>query len=344
MSKNILWTGSHGFIAGYAITKLLEKGHRVWGIDNFWKYGKTNKEYDNHPHFTFIEGDAKDSELLKKIIFENKIQIFVAGAAIIGGITLFHDLAYDILAENEKLTCTAFDVCIEAHKQNSFFEKIVVISSSMVYENVSNYPSKEEDILHFPPPSSTYGFQKLAVEYFAKGAYEQYKLPYTIIRPFNAIGVGEKRAIYENEIYSGNIKMAMSHVLPDLVQKIYKGQFPVHILGSGEQIRHYTYAGDLADGIIECIFNNKAMNNDFNISTNQGHTVVELAEAVWKYLGKTEPIQFIHDTPYIWDVQKRIPDTTKAKELLEVNCNTKLEEALHEIVPWIIEQIKLGTI
>jgi UDP-glucose 4-epimerase len=342
--KNILWTGSHGFIAGYAISKLLEQGHNVWGIDNFWKYGDTVKPYDTHPNFKFIKGDAKDFILLKRIIFDNNINIFVAGAAIIGGITLFHELAYDILAENDKLTCTAFDVCIEAYKNTSFFEKIVLISSSMVYENVSNYPSKENDIVNFPPPSSTYGFQKLSVEYFAKGAYEQYKLPYTVIRPFNAIGIGEKRAKFENEIYSGNIKMAMSHVLPDLVQKIYKGQYPLHVLGTGEQIRHYTYAGDLADGIIECIFNKNALNNEFNISTNKGHSVIELANAVWKFLGNTNKLEFTNDKPYIWDVQKRVPDTYKAKEILNVECNTTLETALDEIVPWIIEQIKLGNI
>jgi len=344
LSKNILWTGSHGFIAGYAIAKLLEQGHRVWGVDNFWKYGETAKEYDNHPNFTFIKGDAKDMVLLKKIVFENKIQIFVAGAAIIGGITLFHELAYDILAENEKLTCSAFDVCIDAYKNDSFFEKIMLISSSMVYENVTSYPSSENDIINYPPPSSTYGFQKLAVEYFAKGAYEQYKLPYTIIRPFNAIGVGEKRAKFENDVYSGNIKMAMSHVLPDLVQKIYKGQSPLHILGSGEQIRHYTYAGDLADGIITSMFHPEALNNDFNISIDQGHTVKELAEAVWKFMGNTQPLEYVNDKPYQWDVQKRVPDTQKAKKVLNVECNTSLEKSLEEIIPWIIEQIKLGTI
>jgi nucleoside-diphosphate-sugar epimerase len=344
MSKHILWTGSHGFIAGYTIQKLLVQGHKVWGIDSFWKYGETTKEYDTHPNFTFIRGDAKDITLLRKTVFENKINIFVAGAAIIGGITLFHELAYDILAENEKLTCAAFDICIEAYTKTDFFEKILVISSSMVYENVTNYPSNETDIFNYPPPSSTYGFQKLAVEYFAKGAYAQYKLPYTIIRPFNAIGIGEKRAAFENEVYSGNIKMAMSHVLPDLVQKIYKGQYPIHILGSGEQIRHYTYTGDLADGIIESLFNPAALNNDFNISTNKGHTVLELANAVWKFLDKTEPIQFVNDEPYVWDVQKRVPDTQKSKDLLNIECTTTLEDALKEIIPWIIQQIELGNI
>ena len=86
------------------------------------------------------------------------------------------------------------------------------------------------------------------------------------------------------------------------------------------------------------------MNNDFNISTDKGHTVKELAEAVWTFLEKTEPIQFVNDKPYVWDVQKRVPDTTKSKEILNLECSTMLEESLKEIVPWIIEQINIGNI
>ena len=342
--KNILWTGSNGFIAGYAIQKLLDEGYKVWGIDNYWKYGIVSKSYDNHPNFKFIEADAKNDKLLLDIITNNKINILVSGAAIIGGITMFHELAYDLIAENDKLTCAAFDAAIKAYQQTNFFEKIVVISSSMVYENVTSYPSKEDDIEKFPPPSSTYGFQKLAVEYFAKGAYEQYKLPYTIIRPFNAIGIGEKRAKVEKDCYSGNIKMAMSHVLPDLVQKIYKGQNPLHILGNGNQIRHYTYAGDLANGIYECIINPNALNNVFNISTNKGHTVLELAKIIWNRINPDKEFNYICDEPYKWDVQKRVPDVSKAENILNIKCETSLEEALDEIIPWIIEQIKIGGI
>ena len=99
-----------------------------------------------------------------------------------------------------------------------------------------------------PPPRSSYGFQKLAVEYFAHAAHDQYGLPYTLVRPFNCVGVGEARALGEVEVLSGNVKLAMSHVVPDLVQKVCKGQDPLHILGDGSQIRHYTYGGDLASG------------------------------------------------------------------------------------------------
>ena len=70
------------------------------------------------------------------------------------------------------------------------------------------------------------------------------------MRPFNCVGIGERRALGDEEILSGNVKLAMSHVVPDLVQKVLKGQDPLHILGTGEQIRHYTYGGDLARGIV----------------------------------------------------------------------------------------------
>jgi nucleoside-diphosphate-sugar epimerase len=342
--KNILWTGSHGFIAGYAINKLLEEGHHVWGIDNFWKYGKMSKTYDEHPNFHFSETDAKDTEALKTIIMDNKINILVSGAAIIGGISMFHELAYFLLRENELITAAAFDACIYAHKHGDHFEKIVVVSSSMVFESTDRWPSKETDVRLVPPPLSTYGFQKLSVEYWAQGAWEQHKLPYTIIRPFNAVGTGEKRAKLETECYSGNIKLAMSHVVPDIVQKILKGQYPVRILGEGHQVRHYTYAGDLANGFYECIVNPKALNDDFNISTPVGHTVLELTKIIWNKINPDKEFKYECDVPFTYDVQKRVPDVSKAKEILGLECNTSLEVALDEIIPWIEKQIEIGGI
>merc|ERR1711862_894082 len=101
--------------------------------------------------FHFVNGDAKDTALLTRVIEENRIEVFVAGAAIIGGIAMFHKLAYFLLAENERITCSAFDVCVEVY-QAGFLEKIVVISSSMVYECCDTFPSKENDLRRCPPP------------------------------------------------------------------------------------------------------------------------------------------------------------------------------------------------
>lgn len=342
--KRIFVSGSHGFIMGYTIPILLEQGHEVYGIDNFWKYGELRRSFDGHPRFHFQNGDAKDINLLRKIVFENKIQIFVASAAIIGGISMFHKLAYFLLAENERITCAAFDTCVEAHKAG-FLEKVVVISSSMVYECSDTFPSKEVHLKSCPPPQSTYGFQKLACEYFAKGAWEQHGVPYTIIRPFNAVGIGEQRAKTDSEVLSGNVKLAMSHVVPDLVQKVLKGQKPLHILGSGNQKRHYTYAGDLARGIATCLTHPSARNDDFNISTAVGHTVIELAEVIWKKIhGPDVPFEYTSDDPFEYDVQMRVPCVEKAQRVLGVECTTSLDVALDEVIPWIKEQVAQGTI
>jgi nucleoside-diphosphate-sugar epimerase len=184
----------------------------------------------------------------------------------------------------------------------------------------------------------------LATEYFAKGAWEQYQLPYTIIRPFNCIGVGEKRAIGDKVVLSGNVKLAMSHVVPDLVQKIVKGQNPLHILGSGNQVRHYTYGGDLAEGIRICVESEKALNEDFNLSTATSTSVIELSELIWKKINGTQPFNFISDTPFKYDVQKRVPSVEKAKRLLGFEAKTSLSDALDEVIPWIKTQIEVGGI
>lgn len=337
----ILVTGSAGFICGYVVEELLNNGHEVVGIDNFSKYGKIKKSYDNHPNYHFVEGDAKDVDLMKSLA-EDCDQM-LACAAMIGGIAYFHEMAYDLLAENERIMASTFDAAIHAFEHGKL-KKINVLSSSMVYECADTYPSKEGDEKLIPPPLSTYGFQKLACEYFCKGAFEQYGLPYTVIRPFNCVGTGEKRALCDKEILSGNVKLAMSHVVPDLVQKVIKGQDPLHILGKGNQIRHYTYAGDLARGIRLCIESPNAVNEDFNLSTPVSTTVLELAETIWKRLNPDKEFKFVSDEPFKYDVQKRVPSVEKAERLLGFRAETSLDEILDEVVPWIAEQIKIGGI
>lgn len=337
----VLVTGSAGFIAGYLVPELLEKGYDVVGIDNFWKYGKIEKSYDKHPHYKFVKGDVKDTKLMKRLIAD--CDYVIAGAAIIGGISLFHEFAYDLLAENERIIASTLDAAIWAHKEKKL-KKAVVVSSSMVFESATVYPTPEGAERTSPPPLSTYGFQKLACEYFAQGAWEQYKLPCTVIRPFNCIGTGEKRAKCDREIMSGNVKLAMSHVVPDLVQKVLKGQKPLHILGAGNQIRHYTYGGDLAEGIrIAMEYQHEGI-EDFNLSTAQSTTVLELAELIWKKVNVNEPFQYVSDEPFKYDVQKRVPDCSKAKRMLGYEAKTTLDAALDEIIPWIKEQIRLGGI
>ncbi len=292
------------------------------GLDNYSKYGPVTRSYDAHPAYDFVEGDARDVDLLAKLLAD--CDHFIAGAAMIGGISYFHAYAYDLLATNERIMASSCDAAIEAHRDGKL-QKMTYLSSSMVFESTTHWPSKEGDERQVPPPLSSYGFQKLAVEYYAKAAWDQYKLPYTIVRPFNCVGVGEGRALGEVEVLSGNVKLAMSHVVPDLVQKVVKGQDPLHILGAGDQVRHYTYGGDLAKGIVAAMEHPAARNEDFNISTAESTTVLELAEVIWRKIkGPDAPFSVVCDDPYEYDVQKRVPDVTKAREVLGFEATTSL--------------------
>ncbi|MBM0258662.1 NAD(P)-dependent oxidoreductase [Micromonospora sp. 4G55] len=336
----VLVTGSAGFIGGYLVEELLGRGHEVVGIDNFSKYGPVTHSYDTHPRFRFVEGDARDVDLLTELL--DGCDHLVAGAAMIGGISYFHAYAYDLLATNERIMAATCDAAIRAHRDGSL-AKVTYLSSSMVYESTEHWPSREGDERRIPPPLSSYGFQKLAVEYYARAAWEQYQLPYTIVRPFNCVGVGEGRALGQAEVLSGNVKLAMSHVVPDLVQKIVKGQDPLHILGEGHQVRHYTYGGDLARGIATAVEHPAAHNEDFNLSTAESTSVLELAELIWRKIkGPDLPFRYVSDEPYQYDVQKRVPDVTKAREVLDFTATTSLDEMLDEVVPWVTRAVEEG--
>lgn len=335
----ILVTGAAGFLGGYAVQELLDHGHAVVGLDNYSKYGPVERSYDGHPRYSFVEADAKDPGLLKELLAE--CDQMVAAAAMVGGIAYFHELAYDLLAENERITASSFDAALWAWK-NRGLKKINVVSSSMVFEGTGVFPTPEGEQWRCPPPRSSYGFQKLACEVFAAAAREQHGLPYTVIRPFNAVGIGERRARSSSETPSGNLRLAMSHVVPDLVQKALRGQDPLRILGSGRQVRHYTYAGDLARGIRLCVESAAAENEDFNLSTPVPTTVLELARAVWRQVRGDEPFRVASDEPYRHDVPTRSPDVEKARRLLGFEALTPLDAVLDEVVPWVRAQLLAG--
>lgn len=341
MSKVVV-TGSAGFIGGYVVQELLDQGHHVIGLDNFSKYGQVNNSYEKNENFSFIKGDAQDLDLMVSIIED--ADHLIAGAAMIGGISYFHTYAYDLLATNERIIASTCDAAIKVFPKGKL-KKVTYLSSSMVYESTTHWPSVEGDEKKISPPISSYGFQKLAVEYFARAAWDQYRIPFTILRPFNCVGIGERRAKGDIELKSGDISLAMSHVVPDLIQKILKGQNPLKIFGDGSQVRCYTYGGDLAKGIVKALESDMAYNEDFNLSTSQVTSVIELSKLIWhKIKGETAPLNLIYEKPFENDVKTRIPNVEKARQLLDFEANTTLDEMLDEVIPWIKKAIADGLI
>lgn len=338
--KRVLITGSQGFIGSYLTEELLKQGYEVIGVDNFSKYGKLTRPHDKHPNFKLVEGDAKTlpETLMRSGLFYDgighkfEIDYIIALAAKIGGISYFHKYAYDLFTENEQILASTFDFAVKLARN---VKRMLVLSSSMVYESTMTYPSEEADVDMIGAPLSSYGRQKLVSEWWAKAAHEQYKLPYTIVRPFNCVGVGEEKALGADEITSGNVKLMLSHVLPDLINKVLKGQDPLHILGEGDQIRCYTNGRDIARGIRLAMESENAVNEAFNISNPQPTTVIELAQEVWKQLNPDKPFNYVSDTPFEYDVQKRIPDVSKAKRLLGFETEISLEQSVAEVISYM---------
>lgn len=328
----VLVTGAAGFIGGYVVAELLARGYEVTGLDDFSKYGKAPRPHDGHPAYRLVEGDARDPLLMVELL--TRCDQFIAGAAMIGGISYFHAYPYDLLAANERITAAACDAAILAHWEGHL-QKATWLSSSMAYESADSWPSYEGQQLDIPPPRSSYGFQKLAVEYFARAAWDQYELPFTIVRPFNCVGTGE----------TPSARVAMSHVVPDLAAKVLRGQDPLRILGTGDQVRHYTYGGDLARGIVDAMEHPAALNEDFNLSTGQATTVLELAGLIWRKVhGPDRPLRLAHDPPYEHDVQRRVPDTGKAKQLLGFEATTPLDQMVDEVIGWVREALAAGVL
>jgi nucleoside-diphosphate-sugar epimerase len=156
------------------------------------------------------------------------------------------------------------------------------------------------------------------------------------VRPFNCVGVGEEESLADETVYMGNIKMLMSHVLPDFVYKALKlgphDEFP--ILGEGNQVRHYTNGKDLARGIRLALESDKALNEDFNISHPRPISVIELAEMVWSRVHGTK-LKIKSFPAYEYDVQYRSPDVTKAERLLGFKADISPEKSVEEVINWM---------
>lgn len=337
----ILVTGSAGFIAGYLIEELLAHGHTVVGIDNFSKYGPVQKSYDTHERYQFTEGDVLDRALLFQLA-EGCEQI-IAAAAMVGGIAYFHRYAYDLLANNDRIIANTSDAAIH-HFQKGNLKRLVVLSSSMVFENATRFPTPEQHLAACPPPDSAYGFQKLAVEHYARAAFSQYALPYTILRPFNCVGIGEQRALLDPEMEAGNVSLAMSHVVPDFCRKALLKLDPFPVFGDGKQVRHYTYGADLAEGIRMAVESDVAINQDYNLSTAKATTVAELARVIWNKINPDCPLNLHEEKPFLHDVARRSPDVQKAKAALGFEATTPLDTMLDEVIPWVKAAMKQGVV
>lgn len=245
-------------------------------------------------------------------------------AAIVGGIANFHRLPHTLLEVNNGLYNSVFRAALETR-----VERLLYVSSSMVFENATEFPTTEEHARECPAPWSAYGFSKLAGEVYCRALHDEHGLPFTICRPFNAYGPGE---FPEDE-------PGIAHMVPDLIRKVLSGQRPLEIFGSGEQTRTLTHVDDIADGIVTALAHPAAENEDFNVSASDERTVAELAALIWEACGRPpEEFELEHLPSFEVDVQRRWPSVEKARRVLGWEARIDLRTGLAGTVEWLREQ------
>ncbi len=300
--------------------RLIEFGHEVRGVDNHMRYGRQAPPAD----VEFVEGDLTDEAIVRRVV--RGIDGVIQAAAQIYGVAGFHRYPADILQRD-----TMLHGLILREALNANVRRVVYISSSMVYERQSDVAveSEVEDML---VPHTDYGLSKLLGERLSRAFASQYGLPYTIWRPFNIVGLHE-RAVGQDP--------GISHVFADFIQRIVREhQNPMLVLGSGKQVRCFTWIGDVASAIAEHSFSDRAKNEDFNLGNPEPVTMLDLAERLYRLyyriLGEEvpAPLRFEHGPSFSDDVQVRIPAIDKVRERLgwrpTVTVDDMLERCIRE--------------
>lgn len=329
----VLVCGSEGSLMQAVIPQFLADGYEVVGVDNFFRYGEIQKERP----YAFIQGDLCDREFVNQIFRDHKIDYVIQGAARIFGVKGFHKYPADILAYDTLLHKNILWASV-AHR----VKRVVYLSSSMVYERATTVPSREEDVREMQIPLTDYGLSKLTGERLSMAFSTQYKLPYTIWRPFNIITPFERA---EDE-------PGIAHVFADLIDKILiKRQNPVEIFGDGEQVRSFTWIYEVAEAMAKYSFDPRTECKIFNLGQYnvegkaEGITINQLAKTIFekgKYCGiipqdEILAIRYTQD-PLIreTDVRMRIPDASRAHETFgwntKVNTHAALDICIRQII------------
>lgn len=245
-------------------------------------------------------------------------------AAIVGGIANFHRLPHTLTEVNNAL----YNAVIRAALDRDV-ERFTYVSSSMVFERATEFPTTEAHLPDCPVPLSAYGFSKLTGEVYCRAAHAEHGLPYTICRPFNAYGPGEMP----------DEEPGIAHAVPDLIRKALSGQRPLQIFGSGEQTRTLTHVDDIADGIVTAMSSPAGLGEDFNVSAGEELTVAEIARIVWEACG-LDPgaFELEHLPSFAVDVQRRWPSVEKARKLLGWEARIGVHDGIAQTVEWLREQ------
>ena len=316
--KKVLITGVAGFVGSNLAKELLGKGYQVVGIDNYSQGFKRNIEdlFSNRA-FKFYEWDVCDKDFCDKLMGDMEGAFHLAAFKIprYGG-------ALDTLHINTRGT----ENILEAARKTKC--KVVFASTSDIYGKNPDIPFNEDSDLVLGQTNIkrwSYAVSKIFDEHLCYAYQEKYGLPVTIVRYFGGYGPNQN-ITWRGGPQSVFIECALA-----------KKPIPIH--GNGKQRRSFTYISDIVNGTILAMEQNKTIGEAFNIGNDREIEIIELAKMIWRMVNPdAEPrIEFIEYGSFSGkyeDVQRRIPDITKSKQLLGFEAGIELEEGLPLAIDW----------
>ena len=302
--KIIFITGGAGFIGSALIGRLVEN-NRIVVYDNFTRNSLKDKDYDDHPNLSIIEGDVLDFERLSQAM--EGADIIVHCAAIAGIDTVIKSPVTTM-----RVNLIGSGNVLEAASHLQHCERVVCFSTSEVFGQYAFCSNESDNTVMGKVGEArwTYAVSKAAEEHLAIAYYQEKWIPTTVLRPFNVYGPGQ--------VGEGALRI--------FIQQAIKNE-PINIHGDGTQIRAWSYIDDMVDGVLLAMAHPKAVGESFNIGNQKAVvTIYGLANTVIRVLGSKSPIVFTRKD--YADVELRVPSVRKALELIGFEAKVDLEEGI----------------
>lgn len=316
MNKNVAVTGAAGFIGRWVVSELLDRGHTVYGLDNFSNGSERNiKAFRDESDFHIRNGDVRSREDVDQL-FTNDIDVCLHLAAEIDVQESLDD-PQSHFETNVVGTQNVLEACRRTDT------RIGLVGTCMVYDMTDSEEGIDEE--HPTKPASPYAGSKLAAEDLAEGYYHGYNLPVTILRPFNTYGPYQKTGMA-----GGVVSIFTSRDLRDEQLKIF---------GDGTQTRDLLYVTDCARFIVDGAFSDETIGEVINAGSGTDVSINKLAELV--ATDGTEITHVEHHHPQS-EVQKLLCNPKKAEKLLDWEPEVTLEEGISRLRTWLKEQDDQG--
>ncbi len=312
-----LVTGGAGFIGSYLCEELVQRGFNISIWDNLFRGKYENIASLVYGDNRFLQIDLADesniTRMAEEIVKESPDLIFHYAA--INGTQYFYDIPARVLEVNMQATYNLMRAIRVAKREKPELNcKIIYASSSEVYGEPFSLPSKETDVtwVNISHIRDSYAVAKLAGEFYVKLIAEELSLPYVILRLFNVYGTRMVGTKY-------------GQVIPEFIQRLSEGEYPLNVYGNGEHMRSFCYVTDNVRMTVDIALSEKP-SDIYNIGNSEEVSIRYLGELIMEKMGKEPAFNYLPER--VGDHRRRCPDTSKLFSVIGGQELISLEEGV----------------